>query len=73
MIIDKLHPDILGFYKEIENILEKENNSILSEFRNKILDTEPKFIFFWLDDLLKKNLVPKEIDKPLTNLYGSIR
>lgn len=73
MIIDKLHPDILGFYKEIENILEKENNSILPEFRNKILDTEPKFIFFWLDDLLQKNLVPKEIDKPLTNLYWDIR
>ena len=73
MIINKLHPHILGYYKQIEDILEKYNSSILLEFKKRIQDEEPKFIFLWLDDLLQKGLIPKEIDEPLTNLYWSIR
>ncbi len=73
MLNRKLHPEILGYYKEMDQILEKNNVSFLSEFRKRILDEEPKFIFLWLDELLQKNLLPPEIDNPLTNLYWSIR
>jgi len=72
MIIDELHPDILGYYKEIERILEKNQSEFLEEFKKRILNEEPKFIFLWLDELLQKKL-PPEINEPLTNLYGSIR
>ena len=73
MIIDELHPHILGYYKEIDKILEENHSSILFEFRRKIEDTEPKFIYLWLSDLNKKHLLPPEINEPLSNLYWSIR
>ncbi len=72
MLNRELHPEILGYYKEMDQILEKNNVSILSEFRKRILDEEPQFIFLWLNDLQRKNLLPPEIDKPLTNFFGSI-
>lgn len=70
---DELHPDILLYYKQIEKILEKNNSSIFLEFEKRIQNEEPKFIFLWLDDLLQQNLIPKDVDGPLTNLYGAIR
>lgn len=73
MIIDELHPDILGYYKEMEQILEKDRSAILFEFRKRIIDEEPIGIFLWLNKLFDQNLLPKEIDKPLTNLYWAIR
>lgn len=73
MIINELHPDILHYYEKIESGLEKTNNKALGEFRVRIRNEEPKSIVLWLYDLKEKNLLPKEINEPLTNLYGSIR
>lgn len=73
MLNRKLHPEILGYYKQIDKILEKDHSTILFEFRKRIQNEEPKFIFLWLNELLERNLLSKEIDKSLTNLYWAIR
>lgn len=73
MNLEEEHPEIVGYIKSMEAILRKENSPFLGEFL-KIIKKKDIFDFYlWFADLRKKNLLPKEIDEPLTNLYWSIR
>jgi len=71
--MNELSPNIKKYYKEIDEVLEKNNSTILPEFRKKIQIEKPVLVAIWLTELREKGLLPKEIDKPLENLYWASR
>lgn len=73
IIMNELSLNIRKYYKEIDEVLEKNNSTILQEFRKKIQIEKPVLIAIWLTELKEKGLLTKEIDKPLENLYWASR
>ena len=67
------HPEILMYYKQMSDVLEKEKSPFLQGFL-KAIETERVFeVCHWLCILDNEGKLPPEINEPLTNLYWSIR
>ena len=73
MNLNEKHPEIVGYIKQMENILEKNNSPFLLEYKKMVEDKNIVDFYLWLSDLNKKNLLPPEINEPLTNFYWDIR
>lgn len=73
MNLQEKHPDIVNYIKQMENILEKNNSPILLEYKKMAEEKDVFDFFLWLNKLFDQNLLPPEINEPLTNLYWGIR
>lgn len=67
------HPIILGYYQQIFDILEKNNSPFLLEYKKMVEEKDVFDFFLWLNKLFDQNLLPPEINEPLTNFYWDIR
>ena len=67
------HPEILMYYKQMSDVLEKAKSLFLRDFIKRIEVDDVFDVVMWLYELKETNKLPPEINEPLTNLYGSIR